>query len=143
MSLENLDLKITQGTLQEVFNLQKALSDALRDKGVKFSLKGVTLGKVLKSEAGETDVGGIIDMALSVVTDEKVRSNLLVLCKKATVQVAGNTIKVDFDFFEKVENRQYYYPIMTEILMENFAPFFPGLNFKSLIPGFLESKDPE
>jgi len=35
--------------------------------------------------------------------------------------------KINWDFFEKEENREYYFPIMIEIAKVNLAPFVKGL----------------
>ena len=62
-------------------------------------------------------------MALSVITSKRVKDALFKCAEKALV----GADKVDRSFFESVENREFYYPIMTEVIKVNLGPFFKSL----------------
>lgn len=129
--IDGKDFQITEAGFFDAMSLKKALSDALRQGGIKFDLSGFNIGESMEdTEIG--DIGGILDMLLSVATDPEVRTWLFKCSEKALF----NKQKVDADFFEKPENRQYYYPIMLEILRVNLSPFFGKLNSSlSNLPG--------
>jgi len=143
MQINGMELKITEGSLEEAFALQKALSDALREKGIKFSLSGIKFDEdIFETEMGNVDIGGIMEMVLSVSTDRRVRECLFALGKRCTIGSGEQSFRITEDFFEKTENRQHYFPIMMEIAKANLSPFFKGLNFGSLIPEVLKGKVP-
>ncbi len=138
MNIEGLDLTITEGSLEEAFTLQKALSDALRDRGINFSLSGVKFdSNIMDAETGDMNVGSILEMVLSVATDKPVRDALYALGRRCAVTVDGKKIPIGHEFFSHGDNRKHYFPVMMEIARANLAPFFQGLNLSSLIPGGL------
>ncbi len=132
MNINGLALNITMGSLEECFNLQKVITDALRGRGIHFSLNGFSFEKDLLDN--NFDVGALIEMVLSVPTDKALRDSLLVLAKRCVIGEGAEAVKVDLEFFEREENRQHYFPIMIEIAKVNLLPFFRGLNLESLIP---------
>lgn len=134
MNVNGLEIDITQGSLQEVFALQKAISNALRDKGIDFSLTGLNIDKVLNTEIGDSNIGAILDMGLSVITDTEIRNCLFTLGKRANINRDGVKSVITPEFFEAPENRKHYFPVMGAIMKENILPFFQGLNLGSLIP---------
>lgn len=134
MQINGKELKITPGSLGEVFALKKAISDALREHGVKLDLSGIKFDDDL--EVG--DIGWIIEMVLGVTTSEAVRDCLFTLGRRASV---GND-KITREYFDDPERWQHYYAIMLEIAKVNLSPFFKGLNFASLIPRDLIEKIP-
>ncbi len=143
-NLKGIELNVEEGAFEDVITLQKALSDALLQKGVKFSLSGIKLSKeALQTEVSEDNLGGIIEMALSVATDKSVRKALFTLGAECTVVKDSVTQKVNPEFFEARENRKHYFPVMIEIIKVNLLPFFEGLNLGSLVPGALNAKDPK
>lgn len=115
MQLNGKELKVTSASFGVVFSLKKAISDALKSGGIKIDTSGFDLEKM---EVG--DIGGIIEMVLSLATDENVQLLLFSCCERVLL----GKDKIDKDFFEPVENRQYYYPIMFEVLKVNLTPFF-------------------
>lgn len=143
MQVNGLDLKLTEGSLEEAFALQKALSDALREKGINFSLSGVKLDDdIFKTDMGDVDIGGIMEMVLSVSTDNRVRDSIFALAKRCTIGSGEQMVRVTKEFFEEPENRQHYFPVMMAIAKANLSPFFKGLNFGSFLPEVLKGKTP-
>jgi len=126
--------------------LQDAVGEAL--KGSKVDLRGVaglTGGgaSLLDADVGELSgpIETIAGMVLSVVTSKRVKEALFKCSEKALY----GTDKVDRDFFEKVENRELYYPIMTEVVKANLGPFFKRIGSLfggpgNLLSNFLKSK---
>ena len=129
---------------EAAMELQEAVAEAL--KGNKLDLGGLTGEKA--SNLLETDIGElsgpletIIGMVLSVITSKRVKAALFVCCEKVLV---GDD-KVNKDFFELVDNRELYYPIMTEVVKVNLGPFFKRVaslfgGHGSLISAFLKQK---
>lgn len=105
-------LEITPCSLSEAFALQSAIVKAMREAGINISMAG--------ANDADVNVGSIIEAALNVATDEKVRTCLF----KCAERGLYNKQKIDLDFFEKTENREFYYPIMLEVLKVNLSPFF-------------------
>ena len=118
--IDGVELRITPAGFADVMALKKAISDALRVAGVRVDLSGFEINAEdpMQSELG--DIGSIIEMVMSVATDPKVQTWLFKCCER----VLYGEDKVDLDFFDKPENRQYYYPIMIEVLKTNLSPFF-------------------
>lgn len=132
MTVNGKELKITVASFSDVMALMKALSDSMRDGGIKFNLQGFKF----EGEIEIGDIGPVIEAALSVATDDAVRDRLLECGKKALI---GDS-KVNMDFFEAEENRQYYFPVMIEIARVNLAPFFGSLNsLSSILPGLTDA----
>ena len=118
--IDGVELKITPAGFADVMALKKSISDALRDAGIKLDLSGISIDaeNPMQSELG--DIGGIVEMIMSVATDPKVRDCLFKCCER----VLYGEDKVDIDFFDDPGNRVYYYPIMIEVIKINLSPFF-------------------
>jgi hypothetical protein len=124
MLIEGKELIITPAGFADVFALKRALALALKKDGINLDLSGFSINTEdpMSSEIG--DIGGIIDSVLEVATDPDVQKWLFKCCER----VLYGQNKVDIDFFEIPENRQYYYPIMIEVIKINLLPFFLKLN---------------
>ena len=132
--IDGKELRVTPAGFADVMALQESISAALLKVGVKIDLSGFTFTKDAEStEMG--DIGGFLEMILSVSTDPTVRNHLFKCCEKALF----DKDKVNIDFFEKPDNRQFYYPIMIEVLKINLSPFFDRISsmFANL-PGLTE-----
>lgn len=118
--IDGKELKITPAGFGDVMALQKAISDALKENGIKLDLSGFSfdLDNLSKMEVG--DIGGIIEAVLSLTTDPALRTWLF----KCSERALFDNNKVNEDFFEAAGNRKYYYPIMVEVLKVNLSPFF-------------------
>lgn len=116
MQIGGKELIITPAPYQDARALQKAIGRAL--KGVRIDLPG-SVKEDMKAES----LSDIISALLSVAVDDEVEACLFVCAARAVI--GGE--KITTEYFEKVENRQYFYPIMYEIIMVNVGPFFSGI----------------
>jgi len=130
MLIEGKELNITPAGFADVFALKRALAVALKRGGIRFDLTGIKIDtdNPMATELG--DVGFFIDAILEVSTDPDVQKCIFKCCERA---LFGQD-KINIDFFEVPENREYYYPIMIEIIKVNLTPFFARLSslFSSL-----------
>ncbi len=140
MQINGLELKITEGTLEEAFALKEVLTEALRGKANLTMPRQAPEGDILDTEIGGDNIGALLDMVMSVATNPKVRACLLTLCKRCAIGEGADRIKVSMEFFEPVENRKHYYPVMLEVAKANLLPFFQDLNLGSWIPDGLKDK---
>jgi hypothetical protein len=133
MQVNGSELKIST-SYEEADALLTAIMKAL--KGQKIDLEGVNADVLPTPKEGEkidvsqidlSKASGFIEtianLVLSTATSPEVKACLWTCAKRCVI---GNE-KVDKDFFEKVENRKFYFPIMVEIIKENCGPFFAGL----------------
>jgi hypothetical protein len=126
MQLNGRELKITPASFAEAMALQKAIGRAL--KGTKFSMPSFVTGAdgKIDLEKSDVDLSGLIDLVLGAAVSDEVQACLFACSGRALL----GTDKIDSDFFEKVENRELYYPIMVEIIKVNVGPFLKGLASK-------------
>jgi hypothetical protein len=139
MQLNNKELKITPASFAEAMALQKAIGRAL--KGTSFKMPSIVTdasGKV-DLEKSDVDLAGIIDLVLGAAVSDEVQACLFVCSARALL----GQDKIDQDFFEKVENRELYYPIMVEIIKVNVGPFLKGLVSKFGALGALAGSSPK
>jgi len=124
MLIEGKELIITPAGFADVFALKRALALALKKDGINLDLSGFSINTEdpMSSEIG--DIGSIVESSLEVATDPQVQKWLFKCCERA---LYGQD-KINIDFFEIPENRQYYYPIMIEVIKINLLPFFLKLN---------------
>lgn len=147
VQLNGKRLLITPASFEDAMELQDAVGESL--KGTKLDFKGLTglgtgngadiLGADISELAGPLET--ILGMGLSVITSKRVKAALFKCAEKA---IYGDA-KVDRDFFENVDNRELYYPIMMEIVKVNLGPFFKKVSSLFTGPGnlfqkFLQSK---
>jgi hypothetical protein len=132
MKIDGHELLITPSSFSDAMALQRAVASAL--KRTKIDLDGLS-GDVLpeKTEGGFdlekldlSKLSGVVDtiagLVLNLVTSEQLETCLFKCAERA---VFGTTrLKVDREFFEEVENRKYFYPIMVEVIKVNVGPFF-------------------
>lgn len=121
MTIKGNELKITPASFAEAMALQKAIGRAL--KGTKLELP-----EDIKAELTTDMLSGIIDAVLGVATSDDVETCLFECAKRCIV----GTDKIDREFFEDPENRQFFYPVMVEIIKTNVGPFFKGLDTQLL-----------
>ena len=128
--------RIQVGSLFDCSALKLALIRALKAEGIKIDLSGWSLDD---GEIG--DIGFIVNAALGLLGDEGLEKALMTLGEKnCLIGEEENAVKVNNEFFEPVENRKYFYPVMGMILKENLAPFFDGLSLGSFLPSDLIEK---
>ena len=119
-------MKITPASFADAMALQKAIGRAL--KGSRFSMPSFVTGAdgKIDLEKSDVDLSGLIDLVLGAAVSDEVQAALFSCSARALL----GTDKIDSDFFEKVENRELYYPIMVEIIKVNVGPFLKGLASK-------------
>ena len=132
MQLNNKELRITAGSFADAMALQKAIGRAL--KGSKLELP-----ESMTVDMAPDKLGDIIGAVLGVVTSDEVEACLFACAARA---VLGDA-KIDRDFFENVDNRELYYPIMVEIIRVNVGPFIKGLASKFGALGALAGSFPK
>jgi hypothetical protein len=142
MKIEGYEVNITPGSFAEAMALKKAVAAALKEDGVHLDLSGfkIDFENVEKSQLG--DLGGIVELVLSVATDDRVRAALFALCGRVTINISEIKVKPDEDFFDDPQNWHLYYPLMIAVAKENLAPFFRLKGGLSSILGGLTSKLP-
>lgn len=135
MQLEGKELNITPAGFADVFALKRALAVALKRDGIKLDMSGFSINTENPGASEIGDIGGILDSVLEVATDPDVQKWLFKCCERA---LFGKD-KINTDFFELPENRQYYYPIMIEVVKVNLSPFFGKLgSLFANLPGVTE-----
>lgn len=112
-------LHITPSSFSDAMALQRAVAFALTKSSIQINT-GILDGEDI--DAGSLDT--IIKMILQVGISEEIERCLFVCAERVLYKSA----KVDRDFFEPVENRELYYPIMLEIARVNLAPFFKKIS---------------
>jgi len=122
--IEGKELTITPAGFADVFALKRALALALKRGGIKFDLTGLKIDTENPMNSDIGDIGFILDAVLEVSTDPDVQKWLFKCAERA---LYGED-KVNQDYFEEPENRQYYYPIMIEVIKINLSPFFKKLS---------------
>ncbi len=124
MQLEGKELTITPAGFADVFTLKRALAVALKRGGIKFDLSGIKIDTDNPMNSDIGDISFFLDAVLEVSTDPDVQKWLFKCAERA---LYGED-KVNQDFFEEPENREYYYPIMIEVIKINLSPFFKKLS---------------
>ena len=117
------DFIITPGSFEEAMRLKDAVSKAITRQGIRLDLSGLDGGDIMNTPVEK--VGGIIENVLAVDSDPEVRVALFSCAARATY--GKDREKITVDFFEPVERRELYYPIMVEVLKVNLGPFFKNL----------------
>lgn len=144
--IDGKELIITPASFLEAMALKEAIASALKKSGTKFDLssidiKNIDLDNIENTNVG--DIGWIFEHILTLGTDSSIR-NILFKCAERAV-FGKDKEKVNTNFFDNVENRKYYYPIMMEVLKVNISPFFGLKNslfqkLEGLTEKFLKSK---
>ena len=129
MKIDGQELQITPTDFETALALQKAIADALKEKGIRLNLGKLEIDKdnPLATEVNDNTIDGILEMVMSIATYPEVINLLFECCKRVLLGKGERSKKIDRDFFEDSENRQYFYPIMVEVLKANIGPFFKNL----------------
>lgn len=144
MKVAGHELSITPATWAEATALKTAVANAL--KRSKLDLSGLEMGGLkedlanLGEDASEIDLGrmsgpvnSLVSLICNLETSDDVRSALFTCAARTNITIGAERFKVTEDFFEKMEHRELYYPIMIEVLKFNLSPFFKNLG--SMFPG--------
>lgn len=131
MTIAGKELRITPSSFDDAQELQRAVGAAIHKNNINFY--GSKIGDTLEtSEIGSGTIGDLIKVVISLGISKDLERALFKCAERAVLGSA----KIDRDFFELVENREHYYPIMIELLKVNLTPFFKGLF--SLSGGLME-----
>ena len=121
--IDGKELIVTPASFPEAMALKEIIAKALKKNGTKFDLSSVDIKNIDLDNIENTnigDIGWILEHIMTLGTDSSIR-NILFKCAERAL---FDKEKVNEDFFEKVENRKYYYPIMAEVIKVNISPFF-------------------
>lgn len=138
MRINGQELIITPATFDEAMNLQDSILKSVHDNKIKFDfMDDVDLKDIVNEKTGNEDdvldkinissdlIGDFINTIISIGISKSVRANLFICAERAVF--GRKRDKIDKDFFENVENREYYFGIMFEVMKVNLSPFFKGL----------------
>lgn len=121
MNINGKELRITPASYKTAMSLTKAIGRALKGTSLE-------LPDNVTAEISPEKMGDIFNAILNVAISDDVEAALFACAETA---VYGPTSeKINQDFFDKVENRELFYPIMLEIIKANVGPFFKGLSSK-------------
>lgn len=140
MDINGRKLNITPGSMAEAMGLLRAAVSVFRRNGINIGMP-MTKGfiDIENIDLPENTVESVLKNIADFATDAEVE-RCLFDCASRVVLESGdgkNTEKIDRDFFEKVDNRKYYYPLMLEIARVNLSPFFENLG--SMFSGIKEN----
>lgn len=123
MDINGHTLVVAPSSFQEAMNLKRAIAKALMDQKNGLGLSGI---KIDEEDPLKTDlpIDSLLQTAMSVATDPEVIDCLFVCASHALI----DDQKIDRDFFEDVNKRSYFYPIMLEVMKQNLSPFFENLS---------------
>lgn len=119
VDIQGKPLRITMASFSNAMALKKAVERAIKQEKLEFSFDVKSLS--------EDAMPSLIQLLLSVDSSDAVEDALFACCASSIFGADSAQEKVTRDFFEKEEHRQYYYPIMIEILKVNLGPFFATL----------------
>lgn len=141
MKFDKNKLEITPAPFADALELKRSIGEALNKKKLEISGLNVDLDKLVETEVTGDLLGSLLQPVLSLVNSREVERDLMLCAKRALY----DKNKIDADFFEPVETRELYFPIMLEIAKVNIGPFFAGLfsglkEAKKKAAGFLKSK---
>lgn len=131
MTINGRKLNVGYGSMSEAMALLRAAVSVFRRNGVKINLSGMNGDPVdLENiDLPENTIESVLKNIADFATDAEVE-RCLFDCAGRTVLESGdgkNAENINRDFFESVENRKHYYPIMLEIARVNLSPFFENL----------------
>lgn len=126
MEINEHELKITPASFEEAINLKNAIGKAIKTGKINVDIDKIDIEDLDNIEIPSETIGDIINAVLAVGISKEIEKCFFDCAKRAMID---NTEKdlINRDFFENVDNRQYYYPIMIEIIKVNVLPFFKGL----------------
>jgi len=132
VSINGIPLYITPASFQDASELRNAFLEAIQKTNVD-NLGSNFFNLEFSQEAILPFIKGII----SIATSERMENALFKCCEK--VLFGDQKVKINRDFFEDVDNREYYYKIMLEVAKANLIPFFKGIGgalkkFTDIIP---------
>ena len=123
MKFDKTKLRITPSSFRDAKNLQNSFGKALLKNSLNLGIENFNSEDVLKSELSENTIGELIKAVLQLVVSDDVEKSLFACAER----VIYDNAKIDEDYFEDVEHRTLYYPIMFEVMKVNIGPFIESL----------------
>lgn len=123
MKFDKNKLEITPAPFADALELKRSIGEALNKKKLEISGLNVDLDKLVETEITGDLLGSLLQPVLSLINSREVERDLMICAKRALY----DNHKIDSDFFENIDNRALYFPIMLEIAKVNIGPFFQGL----------------
>jgi hypothetical protein len=127
MKINGKELRVTPAPFEDAIELQDAFGRALMSSPLKFDIEGLDKENLMESNISEENLGSIVKGLISVVISKDLRKALFKCAERAILDQEN----ISYDFFEEVENRSLFYPIMVEVAKVNLLPFFKNLFSKS------------
>jgi|WetSurMetagenome_2_1015567.scaffolds.fasta_scaffold26451_2 hypothetical protein len=112
------ELTITLASFQEANTLFKSICRAIK-------VNQIDIPDSVKKDLSALQLAGILDIILSVASDDEIETALFACAKRCAV--GTNLEHIDVEYFEKAENRCEYLPIMIEVAKANLSPFMSGI----------------
>lgn len=134
MTEPKIDIRVAPWA--ESVELKNAITGALAEKGI--DLAGLDL-KGLGAMEIEDFLSPLINIVLTIDSNMRVQ-NALANCMK---RCSYNGEMITEETFENVEAREYYYPIIVDILKVNLAPFFKRLLSESNLGSLIKAANPQ
>lgn len=124
MIIKGKDLRITPASFDDAMNLQKAIGKAINQNRIGIDLNNIEdADSILNLDFSKEMLGDFLRTAISIGISNDVEQCIFKCAERALI---GEN-KIDKAFFEDVENRKHYYPIVIEIIKVNLSPFFESL----------------
>lgn len=123
MKFNKNKLQVTPSSFRDALQLEKAIAKAISASSLKIGFDSLDANDIANAEISDDTLGEVIKTMLTVVVDDSVEKALFDCAKKANYDKE----KITEDFFENVENRELYFPIMIEIVKVNVGPFVKSL----------------
>jgi len=118
-------LHITPSSFVLANNLKRVIVTEIINSKLNLNLDGkINVKDPLQSDISGETIGSLIQSALQVAVSEDVEKAIFECAKSALY----DKNKIDYDFFEPIETRPLYYPIMLELAKVNMQPFIEGLS---------------
>lgn len=121
MDIGGKELVIKPASFASAMKLKYQIGKVLDIKDIDISSVEIDPENPLQSNVGSKTIGSLIENIITVATDPKIMDCLFECCGKG---VLLDKDLVNKEFFENPDNREYYYPVMIEVLKVNITPFF-------------------
>jgi len=123
-------LQIQASKYKNASALKRSVFKALKENGIDIGISDIKIDNkdIMKSDLSDDVIPKIINIVLSLAESEEIERYLFDCCEGVALWGSKKDL-INEEFFDDPDNRQYYYPIMVEVLKVNLMPFFAGLSF--------------
>jgi len=123
MKFDKKLLSVTPSSFRIAKDLEYAIGKALTKSDLNIGDVDIDEKDLSKSDVSMDTVMSLLKTSLHVLTDSTLETALFTCAGRAMY----NKVRIDEEFFEEIENRELYYPIMFEIAKVNIGPFVGSL----------------